>query len=63
AMALVVVQLVKDHGVDYLLAAGILAGILQIAFGFLGIAKLLRFIPRAVMVGFVNALAILIFSA
>ncbi|HAL00994.1 SulP family inorganic anion transporter, partial [Exiguobacterium sp.] len=63
AMALVVVQLVKDHGVDYLLAAGILAGILQITFGFLGIAKLLRFIPRAVMVGFVNALAILIFSA
>ncbi|WP_286950500.1 SulP family inorganic anion transporter, partial [Exiguobacterium sp. UBA4551] len=63
AMALVVVQLVKDHGVDYLLAAGILAGILQITFGFLGIAKLLRFIPRSVMVGFVNALAILIFSA
>lgn len=63
AMALVVVQLVKDHGVDYLLAAGILAGIFQITLGLAGVAKLLRFIPRAVMVGFVNALAILIFSA
>lgn len=63
AMALVVVQLVKDHGVDYLLAAGILAGIFQIMLGLAGVAKLLRFIPRAVMVGFVNALAILIFSA
>ncbi|OAN15904.1 SulP family inorganic anion transporter [Exiguobacterium undae] len=63
AMALVVVQLVKDHGVDYLLAAGILAGVFQIVLGVLGVAKLLRFIPRAVMVGFVNALAILIFSA
>ncbi len=63
AMALVVVQLVKDHGVDYLLAAGILAGIFQILLGVAGVAKLLRFIPRAVMVGFVNALAILIFSA
>ncbi|WP_214847960.1 SulP family inorganic anion transporter [Exiguobacterium sp. s193] len=63
AMALVVVQLVKDHGVDYLLAAGILAGVFQIILGFLGVAKLLRFIPRSVMVGFVNALAILIFSA
>ncbi|HCN59090.1 MAG TPA: sodium-independent anion transporter [Exiguobacterium sp.] len=63
AMALVVVQLVKDHGVDYLLAAGILAGIFQIILGLAGVAKLLRFIPRAVMVGFVNALAILIFSA
>ncbi|MCK2157782.1 SulP family inorganic anion transporter [Exiguobacterium sp. 17-1] len=63
AMALVVVQLVKDHGVDYLLAAGILAGIFQIILGVAGVAKLLRFIPRAVMVGFVNALAILIFSA
>ncbi|RJP02132.1 SulP family inorganic anion transporter [Exiguobacterium sp. RIT452] len=63
AMALVVVQLVKDHGVDYLLAAGILAGVFQILLGVLGVAKLLRFIPRAVMVGFVNALAILIFSA
>ncbi|WP_114569823.1 SulP family inorganic anion transporter [Exiguobacterium flavidum] len=63
AMALVVVDLVKDHGLDYLLAAGILAGLLQILFGYLGVAKLLRFIPNAVMVGFVNALAILIFSA
>ncbi len=63
AMALVVVQLVKDHGVDYLLVAGILAGVFQILLGVLGVAKLLRFIPRAVMVGFVNALAILIFSA
>ena len=63
AMALVVVSLVKDHGVEYLLAATILAGAIQIALGSMGVAKLMRFVPRSVMTGFVNALAILIFLA
>lgn len=63
AMALVVVSLVKDHGLEYLLAATILAGVLQIVLGLLGIARLMRFVPRPVTVGFVNALAILIFLA
>jgi SulP family sulfate permease len=61
AMALVVVPLVDDHGVEYLFAAAILAGIIQVALGLLGVAKLMRFVPQAVMTGFVNALAILIF--
>ncbi len=63
AMALVVVSLVSEHGVEYLLAATILAGVIQIALGGLGVAKLMRFVPRSVMTGFVNALAILIFLA
>ncbi|TCI68168.1 MULTISPECIES: SulP family inorganic anion transporter [unclassified Exiguobacterium] len=63
AMVLLVVDLVRDYGLQYLLAAGILAGIIQIVLGFFGIARLMKFIPRAVMVGFVNALAILIFQA
>ena len=63
AMALVVVPLVKDYGIGYLFAATILAGALQIAFGALGVGALMRFIPRTVMLGFVNALAILIFLA
>jgi SulP family sulfate permease len=63
AMALVIVSLVKDHGLDYLIAATILTGIMQYVLGSLKIAKLMRFIPRSVMIGFVNALAILIFSA
>jgi SulP family sulfate permease len=63
AVALVIAPLVRDHGMDYLIAAVILAGIFQIVLGLLGVAKLMRFIPRSVMVGFVNALAILIFSA
>ncbi|WOC11024.1 SulP family inorganic anion transporter [Gordonia sp. MP11Mi] len=61
--ALVIAPVVRDHGIDYLLATVILAGILQIVFSVCGVAKLMRFIPRSVMVGFVNALAILIFSA
>lgn len=61
AVALVVAPLVGSHGVDYLIAAVILAGILQIILAFAGVARLMRFIPRSVMVGFVNALAILIF--
>jgi SulP family sulfate permease len=63
AMALVVVSLVADHGVEYLLAATVLAGLLQVVLGALGAAQLMRFVPRSVMTGFVNALAILIFLA
>nr|WP_239586957.1 SulP family inorganic anion transporter [Bacillus ectoiniformans] len=63
AMALVMVPLVKDYGLNYLLAATILTGIIQILFGVFKIAKLMKFIPRAVMIGFVNSLAILIFMA
>jgi SulP family sulfate permease len=61
AVALVIAPLVKSHGLDYLVAAVILAGLFQIILGLSGVAKLMRFIPRSVMVGFVNALAILIF--
>lgn len=63
AIALVVAPLAKQHGLGYLLAAVILGGLLQILLAGLGVAKLMRFIPRSVMVGFVNALAILIFMA
>lgn len=63
AVALVIAPLVRSHGVDYFVAAVILAGVFQIVLGLAGVAKLMRFIPRSVMVGFVNALAILIFSA
>ncbi len=63
AMALVIVSLVKEHGVEYLFAATILAGVIQVALGALGVGRLMRFIPRTVMTGFVNALAILIFLA
>jgi SulP family sulfate permease len=63
SVALVVAPLVRDHGVEYLLPAVILAGVVQIAFGALGLARLARFIPRSVMLGFVNALGILIFVA
>ena len=63
AMALVIVPLVEEHGVAYLFAATILAGVFQVGFGYLGVGELMRFIPRTVMVGFVNALAILIFLA
>ncbi|TWH18428.1 SulP family sulfate permease [Prauserella rugosa] len=61
AVALVVAPVVREYGVDYLLATVILGGLIQIVLGLLGVAKLMRFIPRSVMVGFVNALAILIF--
>jgi sulfate permease, SulP family len=63
AMALVMVPLVRDHGVEYLFAATILTGVFQFALGALGVGRLMRFIPRTVMIGFVNALAILIFQA
>ena len=63
AVALVIAPLVRDHGLDHLVAAVILAGVLQVALGLAGAARLMRFVPRSVMVGFVNALAILIFTA
>ncbi|MFE9255674.1 SulP family inorganic anion transporter [Streptomyces sp. NPDC006879] len=63
AVALVIAPLNRDHGLGYLVAAVILAGVFQIALGALGVAKLMRFVPRSVMVGFVNSLAILIFMA
>lgn len=63
AMALVMMPLMKEHGLDYLLATTILTGIIQLLFGVFKIAKLMRFIPNAVMIGFVNALAILMFMA
>ncbi|MCO4236949.1 SulP family inorganic anion transporter [Pseudarthrobacter sp. MDT3-28] len=63
AIALVIAPLVKSHGVDYFIAAVILAGVFQVILGLSGVAKLMRFIPHSVMVGFVNALAILIFMS
>lgn len=63
AMALLMVSLVADHGLQYLLAATILTGIIQIIFGIFKLARIMKFVPRSVMVGFVNALAILIFAA
>ncbi|WP_149827326.1 SulP family inorganic anion transporter [Streptomyces tailanensis] len=63
AMALVIAPLNHDYGLGYLIAAVILGGLIQIVLGALGVAKLMRFVPRSVMVGFVNALAILIFMA
>ncbi|WP_104524301.1 SulP family inorganic anion transporter [Blastococcus atacamensis] len=63
AIALVVAPLALEYGVQYLFAAVILGGIFQVLLGLLGFARLMRFIPRSVMVGFVNALAILIFTA
>ncbi|WP_424932086.1 SulP family inorganic anion transporter [Amaricoccus macauensis] len=63
ATAVLMTTLVRDYGLEYLLAATILAGLLQIVAGFVGLAKLMRFVSRSVMTGFVNALAILIFMA
>jgi SulP family sulfate permease len=63
AMALVMVELVRDHGLQYLLAATLLTGVLQIIAGALKLGVLMRFVSRSVMTGFVNALAILIFLA
>lgn len=63
AMALLMVTLVKEHGLQYLLAATLLTGILQIAAGYLKLGSLMRFVSRSVVTGFVNALAILIFMA
>ncbi|MBL3667042.1 SulP family inorganic anion transporter [Streptomyces sp. M2CJ-2] len=63
AVALVIAPLNREHGLGHLVAAVVLAGVIQVVLGALGVAKLMRFIPRSVMVGFVNALAILIFMA
>ncbi|WP_445490874.1 SulP family inorganic anion transporter [Niallia sp. 03133] len=63
SMALVLGPLVKEYGLQYLFAATILTGLIQVVFGVFKIANLMKFIPRAVMMGFVNALAILIFMA
>lgn len=63
AMALVMVGLVKDHGLQYLLAATLLTGVLQIVAGAMRLGVLMRFVSRSVVTGFVNALAILIFMA
>lgn len=63
AIALVIAPVVQEHGMDYFIATVILAGAIQVVLSVAGVAKLMRFIPRSVMVGFVNALAILIFTA
>ncbi len=63
ATAVLMVTLVRDHGLEYLLAATILAGVLQVAAGFLSLGKVMRYVSKSVMTGFVNALAILIFMA
>lgn len=63
ATAVLMVTLVRDHGLEYLLAATVLAGLLQIGAGFLKLGYVMRFVSKSVMTGFVNALAILIFMA
>ncbi|WP_276782911.1 SulP family inorganic anion transporter [Thalassolituus oleivorans] len=63
AMSLLMVTLVKDHGLEYLLAASLLTGVIQILAGYLKLGDLMRFVSRSVVTGFVNALAILIFMA
>jgi len=63
ATAVLMVTLVKEHGLQYLFAATILMGVLQIAAGFARLGRVMRFVSRSVMTGFVNALAILIFMA
>ncbi|MFC3688867.1 SulP family inorganic anion transporter [Aquipuribacter hungaricus] len=63
AVALVLAPLSREHGLEYLLAAVVLGGVVQVLLGAAGVARLMRFIPRSVMVGFVNSLAILIFLA
>ncbi|OHV36282.1 sodium-independent anion transporter [Parafrankia colletiae] len=63
SMALVAAPLVREHGLDYLLATTVGVGVTMFVLGQLGVARLMRFVPRTVMIGFVNALAILIFTA
>jgi len=63
ATAVLMVTLVADHGLQYLLAATVLAGVLQVGAGALRLGRLMRFVSRSVLTGFVNALAILIFMA
>ncbi|NET00718.1 MAG: SulP family inorganic anion transporter [Sphaerospermopsis sp. SIO1G1] len=63
AMALLMIDLVKNHGLQYLFAATLLTGVFQLIFGFLKVGQYMKFVPKAVMIGYVNALAILIFLA
>ncbi|MEU0313228.1 SulP family inorganic anion transporter [Nocardioides sp. NPDC006273] len=63
AIALVIAPVMRDYGYDYLIATVLLGGLIQVVLALVGVARLMRFIPRSVMVGFVNALAILIFEA
>ena len=63
AMALLMITLVKEHGLQYLLAATVLTGMIQIIAGYFKVAKLMRFVSQSVVYGFLNALAILIFVA
>ncbi|MER7556437.1 SulP family inorganic anion transporter [Nocardioides sp. NPDC126508] len=63
AVALVVAPVMRDHGYDYLIATVLLGGLIQIGLSLAGVARLMRFLPRSVMVGFVNALAILVVDA
>lgn len=63
ATAIIIAPVAREYGIEYFLATVILAGVFQLILGFAGAAKLMRFIPRSVMIGFVNSLAILIFMA
>ncbi len=63
AMALLMIDLVRDYGLEYLLVATLLTGIFQVIFGLLKLGRQMRYVPRAVMVGYINALAVLIFLA
>src|SRR5699024_9771089 len=63
AVALVIAPVAREHGMDMFIATVMLAGVFQILLAVAGVAKLIRFIPRSVMVGFVNALSILVFAA
>ncbi|MBF0672343.1 MAG: SulP family inorganic anion transporter [Salinibacterium sp.] len=63
AVALVIAPVMRDHGFDYFIATVLLGGVIQVALAALGVARLMRFVPRSVMVGFVNALAIFVFMA
>jgi SulP family sulfate permease len=63
AMALLMIDLVKEHGLQYLLAATLLTGVLQVIFGVLKLGRQMKYVPRAVMIGYINALAVLIFLA
>ncbi|KKI62981.1 SulP family inorganic anion transporter [Staphylococcus cohnii] len=63
AVALLITPLVKEHGVEYLFAATILMGLIQLILGILKVGRLMKFIPRSVMIGFVNALGIMIFMS
>ncbi|NLF05772.1 MAG: SulP family inorganic anion transporter [Actinomycetales bacterium] len=63
AVAVVIAPVMREHGLDHLIATVILGGVFQVVLAWLGVARLMRFIPRSVMVGFVNSLAVLIFMA